>query len=357
MINLCLLIYFKIIDQTAQIQEELISTTKLAVDKDNKLAEIDNIIAEVTKNEQMFQFDSDSLFDSMQIEDYNGNNNIIGLGQIKDSEECWIPEPAEIYSELPENLYNNSQTTSTDIVMDKAEVKTLSPSPVAVVKKEEENIDFDLINYIIGDVSTNESSYTFSDDFITFYFSSKQEVNLNLTPLEEKSEPIFVNQPLLKVEPTTDTSYVSTTPNTSANSRTSSYIEETTVTTRHNTRRRVPKRRYSSDSDFSVSASVSSYNSTSKKQKKRGRPAKELITELPTIDDFKHIPVEEASHLVLRIKNNEASRKSRMKSKSKQDAMEDECVRLVKRRRLLEIKKNKYDGQIETLRRWLLGQN
>lgn len=125
---------------------------------------------------------------------------------------------------------------------------------------------------------------------------------------------------------------------------------------RNSARKRVPKRRYSSDSDFSISTS-SSFNCNVKRQKKRGRPAKELITELPTIEDFEDLPKDEATHLVLRIKNNEASRKSRMKSKSKQDAMEDECSKLLRRRRVLESKKNKYDGQIETLRRWLLGQN
>lgn len=125
-------------------------------------------------------------------------------------------------------------------------------------------------------------------------------------------------------------------------------------------RRRAPKRRYSSDSDFSVETSASKFNASSShraNQKKRGRPAKKLITELPTIDDFSHMPREHASHLVLRIKNNEASRKSRMKSKSKQTQMEDECDRLEGRQRRLRTKNNRLEGQIETLRRWLLGQN
>lgn len=128
------------------------------------------------------------------------------------------------------------------------------------------------------------------------------------------------------------------------------------VTTK-STRRRAPKRRYSSDSDFSFQTSASSFNATASRssKKKRGRPAKELITELPTVDDFKHMPMEQASHCVLRIKNNEASRKSRMKSKSKQTAMEDECDRLNSRKSKLRTKQNRLEGQIETLRQWLLG--
>lgn len=287
----------------------------------------------------MFQFDSE-IFDSMQFEDYQSNNNIVGLGQIKDSEDCWIPEPAEIYSELPENLFNSQPLSDK---MESSNVQQqLSPAPVIVKQEEseEENLKFDLINFIIGDVSQLVKS---SKNYYYNLLISQQEVDMHLTPLEEKSEPIFT--PKVEVE-------------VKAEVPTQSHVEVVSSNNAaHFTRKRAPKRRYSSDSEFSVSTSVSSFTSTAKRQKKRGRPAKELITNLPTIDDFRHIPVEEASHLVLRIKNNEASRKSRMKSKSKQDAMEDECTRLINRRRVLEIKKNKYDGQIETLRRWLLGQN
>jgi hypothetical protein len=124
-------------------------------------------------------------------------------------------------------------------------------------------------------------------------------------------------------------------------------------------KRTVKSRRYSSDSDFSVGTSASSYNSTRQKvhKRKRGRPAKELITNLPTIEDFKNLPVDAASHLVLRIKNNEASRKSRMKSKSQQDALEDQCTHLEKRQSMLRARKHKLNDDIALLRRWLLGVN
>jgi Basic region leucine zipper len=117
------------------------------------------------------------------------------------------------------------------------------------------------------------------------------------------------------------------------------------------------KRRYTSDSDYSIDTTASSYNSTKQKnhKKKRGRPAKEVMTVLPTLDDFKELPIERASHLVLRIKNNEASRRSRQKSKNMQDKLEEECTHLEKRQSFLKFKKQKLDADIETLRRWLLG--
>lgn len=118
----------------------------------------------------------------------------------------------------------------------------------------------------------------------------------------------------------------------------------------------IRKRRYSSDSDFSIGTTASSYNDTRQKKasRKRGRPAKELITNLPTIDDYAHLPKDKAEHLVLRIKNNEASRKSRMKSKSEQDRLEDECVRLEKRKQFLKNKRQTLEADIEKLRNWLL---
>lgn len=285
----------------------------------------------------MFKFDSDSIFDSMDIGEYNSNQDILGLEHIKDSQENFIPEPLALYSDMPDTFYQSQKMTD-----------EMECTP-ATVKQEN---DFDLIEFVMGIVSND--NVKFNKIFADYESIEKQDNYQSLTPLEEKSEPIFEVKPepqvveVVKYDPSPSTSKAASPipdnrmVNTATNVRTSS--------------RKAPKRRYSSDSEFSISTSASSFNTTSKRQKKRGRPAKELITDLPTVEDF-DLPREEASHLVNRIKNNEASRKSRMKSKSKQDAMEDECDRLLRRRRVLEVKKNKYEGQIETLRQWLLGRN
>lgn len=284
----------------------------------------------------MFKFDSDSIFDSMDIGEYNSNQDILGLEHIKDSQEHFIPAPVEIYSDMPEKFYQSQKMTD-----------EMECAP-ATVKQEN---DFDLIEFVMGIVSNaDDKIYKLFADYESI---EKQDNYQSLTPLEEKSEPIF------EVKPEPQVVEVVKEPSPSTSKAASPAPEYSMVNTATNVRtssRRAPKRRYSSDSEFSISTSASSFNTTSKRQKKRGRPAKELITDLPTVEDF-DLPREEASHLVNRIKNNEASRKSRMKSKSKQDAMEDECDRLLRRRRVLEVKKNKYEGQIETLRRWLLCQN
>lgn len=304
----------------------------------------------------MFRLDCDpTFFDPMSIEE-NLNNNI-GLEDIKELEiicsESWLPEASdiEIFKELPSSLFEEDE-------MEKKEEKTPSPpspipappSPVVeAVSVKSETTDFDLIKYIIfGEVSHDESAEEFR--LLTFLLSS-QNADLPLTPLEEKPCPNFEKTLAIKIEPEPSTS--------AAASPKHSSPDHANYENTKPSRRRAPKRRYSSDSDFSIQTSASSFNNSSHKaaQKKRGRPAKELITELPTIDDFSHMPREHASHLVLRIKNNEASRKSRMKSKSKQTQMEDECDRLESRQRRLRTKNNMLEGQIETLRRWLLGQN
>jgi len=270
--------------------------------------------------------------DSMNIEE-NLNNNI-GLENIKDLDtisESWIPAPAEIeiFSELPDSLFEGDMMEMKEPPSSSCQFP--SPPIAEAVEIKSEKLGFDLIKYII--------------------FGENAEL---LTPVEEKSCPNFEElkpHPIsIKPEPGPSTS-------TSVSPKHQT-VEEDLVGVK-SLKRRTLKRRYSSDSDFSIRTSASSFNSTAQRsaKKRRGRPAKELITNLPTIDDFSHMPIEHASHLVLRIKNNEASRKSRMKTKSKQTAMEDECDRLASKQLRLKIRRNKLEGQIETLRRWLLGLN
>lgn len=300
----------------------------------------------------MFRLDCDPAFFEETIEESNLNNNNIGQGQKDWDIESWISTPTEfIYStDLPESLFEGD-------TMEKKETPPASPLPAMPSQLVEDAVEvksevkseksFDLIRYIIfGEVSQ-------IDDFeimqlLEQEFLWKQESDL-LTPVEEKAIPTFeiVHPATIKVEPEPSTS-------AEAFANLTENVENVKPV-----RLRVPKRRYSSDSEFSIGteSNAHSTNRNRSSKKKRGRPAKELITDLPTVDDFSHMPIEHASHLVLRIKNNEASRKSRMKSRSKQSAMEDECDRLTERRKRLTTKQNKLEGQIETMRRWLLGIN
>lgn len=305
----------------------------------------------------MYSEGFDPFFESMNVED-NLNNNL-GLDQQEkdskafDSYHSWIPDSAD---DLFSDIVTDSLFDEEMMANKKEETAPPSPIPappspvVEAVEVKTESSDFDLVRYIIfGDVSCKD----IDDDFVQYLnsiFSPEQNADF-LTPTEEKSCPSFDLQleqdsPVnIKPEPVASTSVAPSPRRTTP---------EDAIT--KTTRRRAPKRRYSSDSDFSVLTSASSFNATSRSsKKKRGRPAKELITELPTVDDFKHMPIEQASHFVLRIKNNEASRKSRMKSKSKQTEMEDECDRLNRRKSKLRTKQNHLEGQIQVLRQWLLG--
>lgn len=307
----------------------------------------------------MFRMDCDpTFFNSLNMDD-NLNNNI-GLPQIKDLEiicsDTWIPEVGdiELFSELPESLFEQEEMEKKEPTSPTSPIPAsppASPSPVVEepVEVKKENAEFDLIKYIIfGEVCSNVDEI---NGAITNFSLSPQNAEL-LTPVDEKPAPLFdqhIQVQTLQVEIKPETR-----PSTSAVTSIQHPAPEDVASIK-SLRRRAPKRRYSSDSDFSASSHIVASQRSSKK--KRGRPAKELITDLPTINDFSHMPIEHASHLVLRIKNNEASRKSRMKSKSKQTAMEDECDRLHDKQQKLKTKKNRLEGQIETLRRWLLGLN
>jgi hypothetical protein len=206
-----------------------------------------------------------------------------------------------------------------------------------------------------------EGYFDFDFDLIKY-----MENDNALTPFEEKPCPSFnINEqsqqqqqeqlPVIKIEysePSTST----------ASSRKPSVVEnDHSYDSLFRPKRTIKKRRYSTDSDFSVGTSASSYNSTKQKvhRRRRGRPAKELITDLPTIEELtkKGISAEKAPHLVLRIKNNEASRKSRMKSKNEQQKLEDQCTKLERRQSSLKERKDKLEAQIKQLHQWLLGAN
>lgn len=316
----------------------------------------------------MFRSDCDPhIFEQYSFEDPL-NNNIGLVEHIKDLDfmysDDYLPAPTEIemFSHLPK-FDSEEMELKEEMVSTTSPVPSpapLSPQPQSIPEVKCEEPSFDLIKYIIfGEVSNCDDD---NDEYEIVHlirklidigiYTNSQNAELLATPVEEKPCPSFdVDvKPVIKIEPEPSTSSTASSPK-----RIHADDDDTNEFT--SLRPRTKKRRYSSDSDFSIGTSASSYNATSKRvtKKKRGRPAKELITDLPTVDDFKGMPLERASHLVLRIKNNEASRKSRMKSKSQQDKMEEKRQRLEKRRRILLVRKNKLDRQIEKLRQWLLG--
>lgn len=329
-------------------------------------------ISELLQDEQMFRLDQDPQVFQINSEDLNSS---LGLEDMKDIESVvlsqdYIPPAEDIFSELaffsndlmddknkeidtptlsplpaPPSPYSNSNTAQQTSVV--ATITNRNDHKMIKMETDDDK-DFDLIEYInSGEVSSVNDDKFYK--FLNIFFSPHQFDSVALTPVEEKACPSFdVSQPAIKIEPE---------PSTSAASSRKPSVIETDHSYEHRPKRIIKRRRYSSDSDYSIGTSASSYNSTKQKihKRRRGRPAKELITNLPTINDFNHLPVEAASHLVLRIKNNEASRKSRMKSKNQQQALEDQCSRLENRQQYLKQKKLKYEAQIEQLRKWLLG--
>lgn len=333
-------------------------TTELTIinNQENNIQALD-ISSENTSITQFLQEHEQMLRSSQdpQVFEYSQDlDNNLGLGDNIDLNSNYLsqnfsPGDFDMFNEIFDtNIYMERKDYDTQSLSPLPAPAVISnpPSPAApsmqqpqqkprldsVIKLEEDstfNINFDLIEYMEDDAA--------------------------LTPYEEKPCPSFnvSQQPPLKVEliePSTST----------ASSRKPSVVEnDHSYDSLFRPKRTIKKRRYSTDSDFSVGTSASSYNSTKQKvhKRSRGRPAKELITDLPTIEELtkKGVSAEKAPHLVLRIKNNEASRKSRMKSKNEQQRLEDQCTKLEKRQTSLKERKDKLELQIKQLHQWLLG--
>lgn len=381
--------------QEVQTEEEVPATTQiLQISKiTEEISNYQTSISDLRQDEQMFRSDQDpTVFGLSSEEDLNNNHNysVMDLQDLLYSDD-YISKPEDIEDMFPE-LYNEydwdkqkeedeENTATPEIVIPITPPPPPSPQKVIVQRirmlapKEQETVklegqeEFDLIKYI-DSLDVSQLMHKKFNRLLTFSspLSCQQVDNVTLTPTEEKSCPTFdgiVIDPQelftdIKPEPTeqpsTSTS-VAPSRRTSVTVSDSSDDDEDYQNVRPK-RKVVRKRKYSSDSEYSVGTSASSFNATRQKsnRKKRGRPAKELITNLPTIEDFAGLPKERAEFLVLRIKNNEASRKSRMKSKSVQDKLEEDCTRLKYRKKLLKQKRQKLDGDIEKLRKWLLAR-
>lgn len=318
-----------------------------------------NSIAELLQDEQMFRLDQD-FNNNHELGYKEEEDDAFGIPVLSDD---YIPaiESLEMFDELC--FGENSEIMimeKTNKIDDHVQEVIAESHPEPVVADKHHQLRLQIPQQQQQQQTPIEAQETVKmeeDDFDLVNFIDSNEFT-ELTPFEEKPCPNFMPEvkaavKLIEIkqeEPSTSSA-------TSSRKVSVATIESDHQYDQHRPKRMVKRRRYSSDSDFSVGTSASSYNSTRQKvhKRKRGRPAKELIKVLPTIEDFKDLPVDAASHLVLRIKNNEASRKSRMKSKNQQDSLEEECNRLERRQNLLKETRDRLDGQIETLRKWLLG--
>lgn len=94
----------------------------------------------------------------------------------------------------------------------------------------------------------------------------------------------------------------------------------------------IKRRRDSYESPSSVSSCTTSYTedySPSQPKRKRGRPPK-TDSGPPSPSQYQHLPETEQRYQILREKNNEASRKSRLNRKEKEDKISVELIRLQK---------------------------
>lgn len=95
-----------------------------------------------------------------------------------------------------------------------------------------------------------------------------------------------------------------------------------------------PKRRRSSYEDPGSVQSYQSFDSPASSSvastttsKRRGRPPKPLGS-IPSPSEYSHLSSEDFKYVEMRSKNNEASRRSRMNRKGKENALFDEAERL-----------------------------
>lgn len=96
------------------------------------------------------------------------------------------------------------------------------------------------------------------------------------------------------------------------------------------------------------SSTTSSYSSSDeiKPKRSRGRPAKPVITVFPS-EELENLSPEHRKYAELRMKNNEASRRSRQMRKIKDDGLFEELTELEKQNQELKLKEAKLDKQLD----------
>ena len=111
-------------------------------------------------------------------------------------------------------------------------------------------------------------------------------------------------------------------------------------------------RRHSVDYTFSPK-NPTLPNGKTTRSRQRGRPQKELLKVLPTIEDYPNLPTETAKNLIHRIKRCELSRNHRIKKKEEMASLNRDLKRLEKRDAFLQIKLAKVNQDVEKYRKWL----
>lgn len=101
---------------------------------------------------------------------------------------------------------------------------------------------------------------------------------------------------------------------------------------------------------YAISES-SSDGSTAPPSRKRGRPAKP-VDWTPDPSEYENLSQKDKRYVTLRLRNNEASRRSRLNRKIKQEEFENEAAELEKRNVWLTVMENSLRREVE---RWKKG--
>lgn len=267
--------------------------------------------------------------DSNVVEDHqhNSNNNI--------KETPKVPALKLKIMRMPSNIFGESIVGTPEILDQTLDMEK----------------DFDLVSFITNP-EVKEPISKLPDIKLTFIHLQNKTTFEIVTGETVKEEPIDDITPVVIVPPTTPTTSThdeSIRPkrkSTIAIDQLADYIS-------------APKRRYSTRASSPATSTLSDYINPSSVQsnassddsyrpRRRGRPAKPVAS-LLDLNEFAHLSPEDLRYRELRNKNNEASRRSRMNRRSKEQQLEDEANELTQQYSFLEMEATKLERQCK---RW-----
>uniref|UniRef100_A0A336M5Z8 CSON011385 protein n=1 Tax=Culicoides sonorensis TaxID=179676 RepID=A0A336M5Z8_CULSO len=291
-----------------------------------------NYFKKMTSDENSQDMVDDAVFTKVELSSQDPANMVIYPTTITDSQEA-LGDPEIVTTE---HSYVGNESSNVKVAERQNNIKEEKIPRVPALRLKIPKVPSNIFeDNVVDTPEVIDVALDLMDNFNLIDYINKPETTFEVVKEEPKDIP-SVSQKAEEQQTTIVTSSIRPKRKSSVTIETLTELIQT------------PKRRYSSRTRASTPSTISEYLNPSSVQstassddsyrtpKRRGRPAKPVAS-LLDLNEFAHLSPEDLRYRELRNKNNEASRRSRMQKRSREQMLEDEAQKLESDYKFLEM--------------------